>query len=70
MRMRLVGTILAALVILGGIGALGYGIFQTGYEQGLVESVELATDGAEVVTPVAVGFYPGYYGFGIFGLFF
>jgi hypothetical protein len=50
------------------MAAAGFGVYQIGYQQGLVET------GSEIVvnTP-ARGFYPGYWGnggFGVFGLFF
>jgi hypothetical protein len=63
MRRSAIGAILFAILVLGALGAVGYGVYQIGYEQGLVAS------GAEVVGPL-VGYYPGLLGFGIFGLFF
>lgn len=63
--MRVFGRVLAVVLLLGVIGAVGFGIWNSGYQQGLVETVDATT---EVV--VATPYYPGYYGFGVFGLIF
>jgi hypothetical protein len=68
-----IGAVLVTILVLGALGAVGFGLYQIGYNQGLVET------GAEVVvnTPgpgFHPGFHPGYWGFGagfgVFGLFF
>ena len=69
MRRNVVGTVLITLLVVGALGAIGFGLWQLGYQQGLVET------GAEVVTRTASGVHgwwgPGWgYGFGFFGLFF
>jgi hypothetical protein len=55
------------VLVLGALGAIGYGLWQTGYQQGLVEN------GAEIVVPhsgVAVGpYWHGGWGWGFFGIF-
>jgi hypothetical protein len=53
------------ILVLGALGAAAFGVYQIGYQQGLVET------GAQVVvnTP-GPGFYPGFWGFGFFGIFF
>lgn len=61
--MRTFGRALMSLLLIGAIVALGYGVWNSGYQQGLVESVDAATE-------VIVAPYPGYYGFGVFGLIF
>ena len=62
--MRTFGRVLFTLLIVGAIGALGYGIWNAGYQQGLAETLETTAD-VVVATPFA-----GYYGFGVFGVFF
>lgn len=61
--MRTFGRALFSLLIIGAIVALGYGVWDAGYQQGLVETADAARE--VIVTP-----YPGYYGFGVFGLVF
>lgn len=63
--MRVFGGVLAVLLLIGALGALGFGIWNSGYQQGLVETVDAT---AEVV--VATPYYPAYNGFGAFGLIF
>ena len=64
--MRVFGRVLAVLLLLGALGALGWGIWNAGYQQGLVETVETTTD-----VVVTAPYYPGFfYGFGAFGLIF
>ncbi len=69
MKRNVIGTILITLLVVGALGAIGFGLFQMGYQQGLVET------GTEVVTDTARGighwWGPGWgVGFGFFGLFF
>jgi hypothetical protein len=69
MRRNVVGTVLITLLIVGALGAIGFGLWQMGYQRGLVET------GAEVVTRTVNGIQgwwgPGWgVGFGFFGLFF
>ena len=68
--MRVFGRVLAVVLLLGAIGAIGFGVWNAGYQQGLVETVEVVESGtADVV--VTAPYYPGYwYGFGVFGLIF
>ncbi|MGA8038865.1 MAG: hypothetical protein WCA93_02040 [Acidimicrobiia bacterium] len=63
MRRNVIGVILATILVLGALGAAGFGVYQLGYQQGLVET------GAKVVVD-GPGYYPGLWGFGVFGLFF
>ncbi|MEX1124289.1 MAG: hypothetical protein WD895_03040 [Acidimicrobiia bacterium] len=65
MRKSVIGAVLLTILVLGALGAAGFGVYQIGYQQGLVET------GAQVVvnTP-GPGFYPGVWGFGFFGIFF
>ena len=69
MRRNVIGTILLTILVLGALGTVGFGIYQIGFEQGLVET------GTEVVVR-GPGVQPGYWGyggfgaFGVFGLFF
>ncbi len=63
--MRGFGRVLLVVLLLGAIGAIGFGVWDAGYQRGLVETVETTAD-----VVVAAPFYPGYYGFGVFGLIF
>lgn len=71
MRRNVIGTILITVLILGALGAIGFGVYQLGFERGLVE------EGAEVVVNrVGPGLERGWGGpgwgvgwFGGFGLF-
>jgi hypothetical protein len=38
--MRVFGRVLMVVLLLGAIGAVGYGVWNAGYQQGLVETVE------------------------------
>jgi hypothetical protein len=60
---------LLTVLVLGALGAVGYGVYQIGFEQGLAQS------GAEVIvnppgTVVYPGLHPGIWGFGFVGIFF
>ncbi len=59
MRRSVWGSLFLAILALGALVAAGFGVYQLGYDQGLVDN------GAEVVRT-----YPGWVGFGLFGLFF
>ncbi|MEA1903216.1 MAG: hypothetical protein U9N56_06795 [Actinomycetota bacterium] len=63
--MRTFGRILIVVLLLGAIGGIGYGVWNSGYQQGLMETVETTAD-----VVVTAPYYPGYYGFGVFGLMF
>ena len=63
--MRVFGRVLVVVLLLGAVGAIGFGVWNAGYQQGLVETVETTAD-----VVVTAPFYPGYYGFGVFGLIF
>lgn len=61
---RSVGYVLLTILVLGALGAAGYGLYQIGFQQGLVEN------GAEVVVNAPGpafygGFHPGFWGIGI-----
>jgi hypothetical protein len=61
--------VLLTVLVLGALGAIGFGVYQIGYQQGLVET------GAEVVVNTTPGYHPGLWGpglwgFGFFGIFF
>src|SRR3990172_5651805 len=68
MRRNVIGAVLMTILVLGALGAAAFGVYQIGYNQGLVET------GTEVVVPSpGPGYYPGHWGFGGFwgfGLFF
>ena len=69
MRRSIVGAVLLTVLVLGALGAIGFGVYQIGYQQGLVET------GAEVVVNTTPGYQPGlwgpgFWGFGFFGIFF
>jgi len=64
-EMRVFGKVVLVLLLIGTLGAIGYGVWNAGYQQGLVETVETTAD-VVVTTP----YYPGLYGFGVFGLIF
>jgi hypothetical protein len=68
MRRNVIGAVLLTVLVLGALGAAAFGVYQIGYQQGLVET------GTEVVVNTP-GFHPGYWGpgfwgFGFFGIFF
>jgi hypothetical protein len=63
MRRNVFGVILATVLVLGALGAAGFGVYQLGYHEGLVET------GTHVVVN-GPGFYPGWWGLGVFGIFF
>ena len=56
--MRVFLRVMLVVVLIAAIGAVGYGIWDAGYQQALVESAD-----ANVEVVVATG-YPGYGGFG------
>jgi len=70
MRRNVVGTVLITMLIVGALGAIGFGLWQMGYQRGLVET------GTEVMTRAVNGIHGwwgpgwGFGGFGFFGLFF
>lgn len=69
MRRNVIGTVLITLLVVGALGAIGFGLWQMGYQRGLVET------GAEVVVNTNRGidgwWGPGWgIGFGFFGIFF
>ena len=62
--MRVFGRVLAVLLLIGTLGALGYATWNAGFQQGIVESVETTTE-VVVTTP----YYPGFGAFGFFWIF-
>lgn len=60
MRRSVVGSVLATVLVLTGLGAVGYAVYQAGYQQGLAENA------AEVVVRGGPFFFPGLF----FGLIF
>jgi hypothetical protein len=68
MRRNVIGAVLLTILVLGALGAAAFGVYQLGFNQGLVET------GTEVVVhSPGPGFYAGHWGFGGFwgfGLFF
>ena len=57
MSRKMIGTVLITLLVVGALGAIGYGLYQTGFQQGLVEN------GADVVVDGARdGFRGGWWG--------
>ena len=62
--MRTFGRIVIVLLLVGLVAAVGFGIWNAGYDQGVIDSAESTTD---IVVTTDRGFFP----FGaIFGLFF
>lgn len=59
--MRVFGRVMTVVLVLGLLGLVGYGVWNAGFQHGLVSS---AAPAAEVVP--APGYYPGYWGFGGF----
>jgi hypothetical protein len=65
MRRSVWGGVIFTVLALGVLGIAGFGAYQLGYHQGLVE-----TGTQIVVNHPGIGYYPGAWGFGAFGLFF
>jgi hypothetical protein len=64
--MRVFPRVLLIVLLIGLIGAVGYGVWDAGYQQGLTETVESTTD-----VIVTAPYYPGFWGVGlVFKLFF
>lgn len=65
MRRNVIGAVLMTILVLGALGAAAFGVYQIGYQNGLVE-----TGARVVVNTPGPGFYPGFWGFGFFGILF
>lgn len=71
MRRNVIGAVVITILVLGALGALGFGLYQVGYQNGLIET------GTEiVVNKVGPALHPGNWGpgwgvggFGFFGIF-
>jgi hypothetical protein len=64
--------VIAALLLVGVLVAIGAGVYNAGVSQGLAQNVTAVASGAPAV---AYGYYPGFvghwgWGFGFFGIFF
>lgn len=71
MRRSVIGTVLITVLVIGALGAIGYGLYSVGYTQGL------AQDASRVVVNAPRMVHPGAFwghgfgiGFGFFGIFF
>ncbi len=62
MNRRMLGRIVLTLVVVGGLVAVGTGLYQAGYQDALVAGADGET--------LRRGLYPGYWAFGFFGLLF
>jgi hypothetical protein len=62
--------VLAVLLVVGVLAAIGVGVYDAGVSQGLAQQVTVTASGA----PAVGYYYPGYFGwhggFGFFGIFF
>lgn len=66
--MRTIMRVAAVVLVIALAGAIGYGVWNAGYEQGLVEATDATTE--IVVTQSRGGFFPFGAIFGFFFLFF
>jgi hypothetical protein len=66
-----IGAVLITVLVLGALGAIGFGLYQLGYQNGLVETGAevVVTNPAPIVSPGYWGWGHGF-GWGFFGLFF